>query len=194
MSKTLRVLLLEDSAADAALIAAELERSGLKVVAERVDSREDFARALRTFEPHVVLADHSLARFNARAALKVLQAVRPAAPLIVVTGALDEQAAVAVLRGGAEDLVLKDNLHRLRPAIEHALSVRRPLGTLSPRQLQVLRLVAQGHSTSEIAAQLAIGVKTVETHRGAIMKRLQIHDVVGLVRYAVRVGLVPPDA
>jgi DNA-binding NarL/FixJ family response regulator len=190
--KRLRVLLLEDSAADAELVERELARAGWEVVAERVDTEDGFVRALTAFGPTVVLSDHALAQFNAPAALGVLRRLRPATPLIVVAGALREEAAVACMRAGAEDLVLKSNLSRLAPAIEAALRVRERLEKLSPRQLQVLGLVAEGHTTREIAARLQLSAKTVETHRAQVMKRLGLHDVVSLVRYAVRVGLVPP--
>ncbi len=107
---------------------------------------------------------------------------------------MDEQSAVCALRAGAEDLVLKSNIRRLRSAIEAAITSWRPLDQLSARQIEVLRLVAEGNTTREIAGRLHVSIKTVETHRGAIMKRLGIHDVASLVRYALRVGLVAPDA
>ena len=191
-AKTLRVLLLEDDPADADLVAETLLRGGMSVITERVDSKESFTQALREFAPDVVLSDHALAQFDARAALEVLQSVRPTAPLIVVAGALDEHTAAACVRAGAEDFVLKGNLARLAPAIEAALSVRRRMEKLTPRQIEVLRLMAAGSTTPEIARELGLSAKTVETHRGEIMKRVGIHDIVGLVRYAVRVGLVPP--
>lgn len=194
IEKPLRVLFLEDDPADAELVTASLVRSGLEIVAERVDSREAFTQALRDFAPDVVLSDHALAQFDARAALEVLQTVRPTTALIVVAGALDEQSAAAFVRAGAEDFVLKSNLTRLAPAIEAALSVRRRLEKLTPRQMEVLRLMAHGLTTPEIARQLSLSAKTIETHRGEIMKRVGIHDIVGLVRYAVRVGLVSPDS
>lgn len=194
MSKAIRVLLLHDSAADADLINNELDRAGMKVVIQRVDSKDAFARALREFEPEIILSDHGLAHFNARGALRMVQSIRPTAPLIIVAAALDEAAAVSALRAGAEDLVLKSNIRRLRPAIEAAITSRRPLDQLSARQIEVLRLVAEGNTTREIAGRLHVSIKTVETHRGAIMKRLGIHDVASLVRYALRVGLVAPDA
>ncbi len=193
MSKLLRVLHLEDDPADVERIKAELARSGMKVLSERVSSEEGFTSALREFQPDVVLCDHSHAAFDARAALIALQAHRPAAPLILVSSTLDEQVVVASVRAGAEDVVLKRNLSRLNSAIEAALAVRRRLRKLTPRQLEVLRLVAAGHTTREIARRLKLSAKTVESHRGEVMKRLAIHDVVALVRYAVRVGLVPPE-
>ncbi|OLD03571.1 MAG: hypothetical protein AUI99_04275 [Gemmatimonadetes bacterium 13_1_40CM_3_69_22] len=168
----------------------ELDRAGLRVITERVDSQDGFMRALRDFAPDVVLADHRLGQFDAAAALQAVRAARPIVPLIVVVDALDAQMVAASLRAGVEDVVLKSNLTRLRPAIEAALAVRRPLGKLSPRQLEVLRLLSEGQPTRDIALRLRISVKTVETHRAEVMKRLDIHDVPGLVRYAVRVGLV----
>ena len=192
--KLLRVLLLEDDPADAELVRETLVRSGMPVVTERVDSRDAFTRALHEFAPDFVLSDHALAQFDARAALEVLQAVRPTAPLIVVAGTLDEQTAAAFVRAGAENFVLKGNLSRLVAAIEAALSVRRRLEKLTPRQIEVLRLMAEGLTTPEIARRLRLSGKTIETHRGEIMKRVGIHDIVGLVRYAVRVGLVRPES
>ena len=192
--KTLRVLFLEDDPADAELATETLIRSVMSVLTERVDSREAFTQALREFAPDVVLSDHSLAQFDARAALEVMQSIRPAAALIVLAGVLNEKTAAAFVRAGAEDFVLKSNLDRLAPAIEAAVSVRRRLEKLTPRQMEVMRLMAEGLTTPEIARRLSLSSKTVETHRGEIMKRVGIHDIVGLVRYAVRVGLVSPDS
>ena len=188
--KPLRVLLLEDSAADAELIQHELRRSGLPSVIERVDSEAAFASAVRDFEPNVVLSDHSLAEFDAESALALLRKARPATPLIIVTGSLIGDRTVACLRAGAEDVIIKGNLQRLAASIIQAVHLRRPLDRLTPRQIEVLRMVADGYRTREIATHLRLSVKTIESHRGEIMKRLEIHDVVGLVRYAMRVGLV----
>src|SRR4029453_12040354 len=139
--KTLRVLLLADYQADVALVTEALDRSGMSAVARRADSRDTFIGAIRDFQPDVVLSDPVLARFDARAALQVLQAVRPTAALIVVADALDDRSAAAFVRAGAEDFVLRSNLSRLAPAIEAALSVRRRLEKLTPRQMEVLRLM-----------------------------------------------------
>lgn len=193
MSKTLRILHLEDIPADVERVKAELARAGVKVVSEPVSSDGDFTSALREFKPDVVLCDHNHAAFEARTTLAILQAHRPAVPLILVSSVIDEQAAVTSVRAGAEDIVLKRNLNRLSSAIEAALAIRRRLRKLTPRQLEVLRLVTAGHTTREIARRLKLSAKTVESHRGEVMKRLGMHDVVALVRYAVRVGLVSPE-
>ena len=67
-----------------------------------------------------------------------------------------------------------------------------PLDPITPRQREVLQRIAEGLSTKEIAYKLSLSIKTVETHRAQLMERLNIHDVAGLVRFAVRVGLVDP--
>jgi DNA-binding NarL/FixJ family response regulator len=69
-----------------------------------------------------------------------------------------------------------------------------PLDRLSPRQREILQLIAEGHSTKEIAFRLSLSAKTVETHRSQLMERLDIRDVAGLVRFAIQVGLVHPSA
>jgi DNA-binding NarL/FixJ family response regulator len=156
-----------------------------------VDSAEAFAAALKRFAPDVVLSDHSLGQFDSRAALDIVREVRPTAPFIIVTGALIGAQAGAAIRAGAEDLILKTQMRGLETSISNALAARAPLHALTDRQIQVLRLVAEGHRTRDIAKRLGLSIKTIESHRSEIMKRLHIHDVVSLVRYAIRVGLIP---
>jgi DNA-binding NarL/FixJ family response regulator len=192
--RPVRVLLLEDSDADAELVSRELRRSSMPVVMERADSRESFIYALETFLPDVVLSDHSLGEFDSQSALALLRAARPATPFIIVTGALPGSLTGAAIRAGAEDVVLKADLGGLSASISSALAVRRPLQTLSRRQLEVLRMIAEGHRTRDIADQLGLGVKTIESHRYALMKRLNVGSVVSLVCYAVRVGLIPLES
>ena len=123
----------------------------------------------------------------------VLQALRAGASGYLLKGATPvelEMAVTAVARGETY----------LSPAMsKHVVEdyVRRsgaePAPSLTPRQREVLQLVAEGRSTKEIAARLGLSVKTVETHRTQLMARLDIHDIAGLVRYAIRVGLVTPN-
>lgn len=100
-----------------------------------------------------------------------------------------EQAIAAVLRGeiylspAVSSGVVSDYVQRLR-------SDEQPEGPLTPRQREVLQLIAEGQSTKEIARRLDLSVKTVDTHRSQLMKQLDIHEVTGLVRYAMRAGLV----
>ena len=69
-----------------------------------------------------------------------------------------------------------------------------PLASLTARQREILQLIAEGKSTKEIAYELEVSVKTVEAHRAQLMERLDIHDIPGLVRFAIRTGLVSPEA
>jgi DNA-binding NarL/FixJ family response regulator len=189
--KPLRVLLLEESEIDADLIRHELQRSGMKTTVERVDSAEAFTAALHNFAPDVVLADHSAAQFDSRSALELVREVRPTAPFIMIARAPTGAQTIDAIRAGAEDLILREYLSRLVASITDALAIRGPLYKLTDRQIEVLKLVAEGLRTREIAKRLSLSVKTVESHRGEIMKRLGIHDVVSLVRYAIRVSLIP---
>lgn len=194
MGPLLRILLLEDREADADLISAQLDRARIAAQLQRVDSKAAFIRALEGPPPDLVLSDHSSANFTSIGALKAVRSRCPGVPVIVVTGRPDEQVVVECLRAGAEDVVSKQSLGRLPPAIASALAARERLSRLSPRQRQVLRFVAEGHTTPAIAERLDLSVKTIETHRSELMRRMGIHDVVGLVRYAIRVGIVSADS
>jgi DNA-binding NarL/FixJ family response regulator len=190
-SDRLRLLVLEGSLETAALLTGELERVGFQVVSQRVEAEEPFTRSVLSFAPDLILAAPHLSGFDALAALRVVQRLRPTAPLIVVAESLDEQTAISCLRAGAEDVVVWRNLGRLGPSVARALNLRQPLRRLSRRQLEVLRLVSEGQTTKQIAERLSVSVKTVETHRGAMTKRLGIREIASQARYAVRVGLVP---
>lgn len=161
----LRILLVDASPAEIRRVERALQAAGLNAAIEQVASLPELTRALNDFAPHVLL-----------------------------TRDLDEHSTATALRAGAETFVMKSNLQRLAPAIRAALPTRRGLERLTPRQLQVLRLVAEGLTSPRIARKLRISLKTVETHRSQIMHRLKIHDLVRLVHYAVRVGLVSPAA
>lgn len=191
MTGQIRVLMLEDSEADAELMHDELRRAGLMPLIQRVDSAEKFESALADFLPDVVLCEYSLAQADAQAAYDLVRKIRPTTPMIIVTDSLNGGGrAFDFLRAGVDDLIVKGNIGRLPASITEALELRRPLAKLTPRQVEVLQMVAEGHRTREIAARLKLSVKTIESHRGEIMKRLGIHDLVNLVRYAMRLGLV----
>jgi DNA-binding NarL/FixJ family response regulator len=147
-----------------------------------------FEKALDEFAPDVILCLPP-SGFGVLAALRMTQARRPETPLLLVARAWGEPASEAV-KAGAADFVATSDLARLRPAIDAALKQRDALRKLSQRQRQVLQLIAAGNSTREVARRLGLSVKTVETHRAQVMKRLDIHELAGLVRYAVRVGIV----
>jgi DNA-binding NarL/FixJ family response regulator len=185
----LKVLLLEDDPSDAELVAHAVRTAAPESTFRLVDTSEEFVRALEEFVPDVILSDHAVSDFNALDAFRLAQSRVPGSPFILVSGVF-EQRASECLHAGADDFVHKAVLVRLGPAIASAMSRRAPLRRLSRRQREVLQLLAAGLSTREIAVHLHVSIKTVETHRSQLMLRLGIHDVAGLVRYAVQVGIV----
>ena len=185
----LRILLLEDDPRDAELIVHAVRDAAPESAVRQVDSRTEFIRTLDEFVPDVILSDHAVADFNVADAFRLAQSRVPGSPFILVSGQFEQRAAEC-LQAGAADFVPKAELSRLGPAMASALSLRAPLRSLSRRQRQVLQLLATGRSTREIALGLHLSIKTVETHRAQLMSRLDIHDLAGLVRYAVRVGVV----
>src|SRR3989442_1231552 len=120
----LRILLLEDVPADAALVERHLSKSGLEFVSERVDTRARFEEALRDFVPDIILSDHGLPGFDGAAALELVKERFPTLPVILVTGSLNEEKAVEFMKAGAADYILKDHLTRLPEAIRRALRER----------------------------------------------------------------------
>jgi PAS domain S-box-containing protein len=121
-SELLNLLLIEDVAADAELIVAELRRVGLQFASRRVDSEAALRHALQDFAPDVVFSDHALPQFNARDALRIVGTERPQTPVIIVTGSLEEETAAEYIKCGAADYVVKDRLHRLGPAVVRAMA------------------------------------------------------------------------
>jgi PAS domain S-box-containing protein len=131
MKKELRVLMVEDTAEDAALIHHALRKAGLRFRQRRVDSREAFLHELEHHAPDIILSDHGLPNFDGFAALAEARSRCPGVPFIFVTGAPGEQAAEETLQSGADDYVLKSRLHLLGPAIERVI---RDVGTRKRHQ------------------------------------------------------------
>jgi NarL family two-component system response regulator LiaR len=194
--KEIRIVMVEANEVDAENIIGSLRDSGMTIVAERVQSEEGLSTALRDFQPDVVLSEYSLPLIHYRGALKVVQSLRPRTPLIVVGGKLQGEDSGSCVRAGAESFISKLNLAVLAPAIRAAVEAREPLSRLTSRQIQVMRLVASGYRTREVAKALKLSAKTVESHRHQLMRKLGLESTAGLVRYAVRVGfaLVSPIA
>lgn len=122
MTRSIRILHLEDSAADAELIQSQLRRGGLAFTIERVETRDAFVRALGVLRPDIVISDFQLPGFNGREALQIVRRGWPDLPVVMVTGALADDEAVGLIKAGATDVVLKDRLARLAPAVTHALA------------------------------------------------------------------------
>jgi DNA-binding NarL/FixJ family response regulator len=189
-----------------------------EVVAEVGDGIEA-VEAARKLQPELALLDISMPRMSGLEAAAAMRVVSPATRVIALSMHTNEQHFAAALKAGATGYVIKDSAvtelaealrsvaagkHYVSPRISGSVmqSLARNLRgenlvaadpLLSPRQRQVLQLIAEGRSTREIGERLHVSVKTVETHRAELMRRLDIHDVAGLTRYAIRAGLVSSD-
>ena len=125
MQAPARILLVEDVAEDAALIERELRRAGIVGATRRVESERAYREALKSFDPDIVLSDHSLPNFGASDALRIALLEAPDTPVIIVTGSLDEETAAEYIKAGAADYIVKHHLERLGPAVLRALDLRR---------------------------------------------------------------------
>jgi len=213
----MKVILADDHHLVRSGIRALLESiTGVFVVAEAGDGREALD-LIQQHRPDVALLDITMPGLNG---LEVAARVRESCPrtrVIVLSMHAGETYVAQALRAGVAGYLLKDSAASdlqaaleavgrggsfLSPAISQQVvaSYLRgeipsadPLEGLSPRQREVLQLIAEGRSTKEIAADLSLSIKTVETHRAQIMERLGIRDVPGLVRFAIRAGLITPE-
>jgi PAS domain S-box-containing protein len=122
MSAPLSVLIIEDSADDAALMVGQLHHAGFDVTHERVDAREEMSAALGKRAWDIVLSDYLLPNFGAGEALEILRASGFDAPFIVVSGVIEEDIAIELMRKGAHDYLMKGNLSRLAPAVTRELA------------------------------------------------------------------------
>jgi PAS domain S-box-containing protein len=118
----LRILILEDSQKDAELIEHELRKGGIAFQSKRVKTRDDFISQLEFFSPQIILADYKLPAFTGIEAFNLIKEKGLDTPFIVVSGTLGEELAIATLKTGVTDYILKDNLQRLAPAVNRALA------------------------------------------------------------------------
>jgi PleD family two-component response regulator len=123
MNNILRILILEDCAADAALMEYELEEAEIPFLSRKVIKEEDFVRALQEFSPDLILSDYDLPQYNGSLALAEARARCSGTPFILVTGAVDEKLAQEIITQGANDFVMKGEMHKLAPAVRSALKM-----------------------------------------------------------------------
>lgn len=137
MYEELKILVLEDSQYDAELIEYEMRREGINFFSLRVETEIEFLEALEDFIPDIILVDHSLPHFDGISALEIRNRMCPEIPFIFVSGKIGEEFAVEMLKKGATDYVFKNNLKKLVPAINRALSERDEVTELKIRKKQL---------------------------------------------------------
>jgi DNA-binding NarL/FixJ family response regulator len=209
----IRILIADDHALVRAGIRALVEKiNGVTVVAEAGTGNEAI-ELVEELKPDLVLLDITMPEGSGFDVLHHLTKEFSEIRVIVLTVHEAGEYAIRALREGAAGFLPKSAAStELEQAINTVMkgetyispetsrktileygkgtTKRDQLANLSPRQREVLRLIAEGLTTKQIAQTLAISVKTVETHRSQLMERLDIHDVAGLVRYAIIVGLI----
>ncbi len=216
----IRVLLVEDHTIVRAGLRSLLESLlDVEVVAETGDGREALS-LIGQHQPDVALMDIAVPGLNGLEVTARTVKEWPQVRVIILSMYGNEEYVLHALRAGASGYLLKDTAmpeleFALRavvggetylspPVSKHVINnyVQRtsgeggdasPLEKLTPRQREVLQLIVEGYSTQRIAQTLTVSIKTVETHRMQLMDRLGIHDIAGLVRFAVQVGVVPPN-
>jgi DNA-binding NarL/FixJ family response regulator len=211
---SIRILLADDHALVRAGIRSLLEKiSNVEVVGEASTGREAL-EMVKIRLPNLVLMDIAMTELGGLETLPRIRKDFPGGKVIILSAHANEEYVIRALRGGAAGYMLKDAATaELQLAIGSVAqdktylspSISRPVidsylervgGQLSPleqltaRQREILQLIAEGKNTKEIASKLDISVKTIESHRLQLMERLNIHDIPGLVRYAIRSGLV----
>ena len=214
----IRVILADDHALVRAGIRALLEKLPDIEVAGEANNGREALELIKTQTPNLILLDISMAELSGLEALSHIIKEFPAVKSLILSAHANEEYVLRALRDGAAGYMLKDAAAQelelaikavmegntyLSPSISHTLVERYLqnsggkegfLEQLTARQREILQLIAEGKNTKEIAATLGISVKTVEAHRLQLMARLDIHDVPGLVRYAIRSGLVSADS
>lgn len=193
-----------------------LERYAEFHVAAEADSCESTVTLTGEFKPDVVVMDVAMPGFNGIEAACRIIAEAPDAKIIALTMSLERRSAVAMLKAGTSGYLMKEsafeelvdaihavvagNTYLSPPVIKMIVGeyIHKDLSeeislfsVLTPRELEILKLVAEGRSTSQIAVDINISTKTVDTHRQHIMDKLNIRGIADLTRYAIREGISP---
>jgi DNA-binding NarL/FixJ family response regulator len=214
----IRVLLVDDHKLFRAGIRSLLQTvSGIEVVAEAADGREGLC-LIEALRPDVVLMDIMMPGLNGLDATARVARTYPATRVIVLSMNAGEDSVLQALRAGVAGYLLKTadpaelelavravvrgetflssaiSQHVVATCVGRLGREQTSLERLTPRSREVLQLIAEGHTTKEIAKELGLKPKTAEAYRAELMKGLDIHDIASLTRYAIRMGVVALDA
>lgn len=213
---TIRILLADDHNLIRSGLRALLERQeGFSVVAEAADGREALNMALAV-DPDVVVIDVAMPNLNGIEAARRIKEKRPETAVVILSMHADEGYVLRALKSGARGYLLKDSpeedliqairaVHQgkafFSPEISRMLAedYMRQMGQrgvedsyelLTPREREVLQMLAEGNSNKEVASKLSLSLYTVETHRGNVLEKLNLHSTAEMILYAVRKGIV----
>jgi two-component system response regulator NreC len=208
----IRIVLADNHALVRQGLKALLEREGFQVAGEASDGQE-VIRVVADVHPDIAILDISMPILNGIDAARELKKSAERTKIILLTRHDEDQYVTEALRAGVRGYVLKNQAATdlvnaiqqvcrgrvyLSPSISETVvqafisKTDLPSDPLTARERQVLQLVGEGKSTKEVAVLLGIGTKTAETHRTRMMQKLDIHETAGVVRYAIRRGLVKP--
>jgi DNA-binding NarL/FixJ family response regulator len=187
---------------------------GFEVVAEAGDGHEAI-QLVEKLKPNLVLTDLSMPRMNGMEAIREIRRQAPETKIVVLTVHKTEEYILATFKAGADGYVLKDATHDELTALNHVLMGKRYISpgisekviegyldgrktiksqtsweTLTHREREILKLIAEGYRNKQIAEYLCISVKTIEKHRANLMKKLDLHNVSALTALAIEKGLV----
>ena len=216
MSQKVRIVIAEDHTILREGLRSLLSSSAnFEIVGEAADGREAI-RHVEKFKPDLILTDLSMPRMNGMEAIKEIKRESPATKVLVLTVHRAEEYILATFRAGADGYVLKDSTHsELLMAVKKVLSgthyispeisekviegylegkkslkSRTSWETLTQREREILKLIAEGYRNKAIAEDLCISVKTVEKHRANLMEKLDLHSIQALTAFAIEKGLV----
>jgi DNA-binding NarL/FixJ family response regulator len=188
------------------------EQPEFEIVAEARNGREAVTKA-REHKPDVVVMDFTMPELNGREATRLIRKELPDTEVLILTMHESEELAREVVAAGANGYVLKSQAGNALVEAIHSLALHKPYFTtrlgafvfkgylnentrespeLTPREREIVQLIAEGKSNKEVAIALNISTKTAETHRTNIMRKLDLHSAGDLVRYAIRNKLVEP--
>ena len=206
----MRVLLAEDHQIVRQGVRGLLEKAGHEVVGEASDGQEAVKLA-RILFPDIAVLDIAMPRLNGLDTAREIRSLSPKTKTILLTAYTDKAYIMEAIKVGAKGYVVKteaaDDLIRaireisrgeiyLSPSIANSFvgayleDSQLPADSLTRRERQVLHLIAEGNTTKEIGQQLNISFKTAESHRSHLMRKLDLHDIAGLVRYAIQKGII----
>jgi two-component system nitrate/nitrite response regulator NarL len=197
--KKIKILIVDDHpVVRKGLLSCLAAKEHLKIVGEAANGNEAL-KLVKELAPDIVLMDISMPEMDGLAVTETLRKDAPNAKVLILSMQSNRDSVLRIIKAGARGYVLKDApTDELVSAIENQYVTdadeSRPVAKLSDREREVLSLIAEGKSNKEIAMHLGIGVRTTETHRERIMRKLDIHSVAGLTKFAIANGISSLEA